>query len=118
MASFPALKTGAVAQYPSDRTRTYSTQVFRFLDGNEQRFRGFSAPLKRWAIRLELLDERELGGLEEFFVEQDGQAGKFAFTDPWDGTVHENCSFEGDIMNSDYRARGDGRTSLVVKENH
>jgi hypothetical protein len=118
MASFPALKTGVVAQYPSDRTRRFSTQVFRFLDGGEQRFAGFGAPLKRWLIRLELLDETELGGIEDFFVEQGGRAGTFTFTDPWDGMVHANCSFEGDTMTADYRGRGDGAASLIVKENH
>jgi phage-related protein len=117
VASFPALKTGVVAQYPSDRTRRFSTRVLRFLDGGEQRFAGFSTPLKRWLIRLELLDESELAGIEDFFVEQGGQAGTFTFTDPWDGTVHTNCSFEGDTMTADYRGRGDGAASVVVKEN-
>ena len=117
MASFPTLKTGVVAQYPSDRTRRLSTQVFRFLDGGEQRFAGFGAPLKRWLIRLELLDETELGGIEGFFAEQGGRAGTFTFTDPWDGTVHGNCSFESDTMTAEYRGRGDGAASVVVKEN-
>ena len=117
MANFPALKTGAVAQYPSDRTRRFSTQVLRFLDGGEQRFAGFGAPLKKWLIRLALLDETELAGLEEFFVEQGGRAGTFTFTDPWDGTVYPNCSFEGDTMTADYRGRSDGAASVVVKEN-
>jgi hypothetical protein len=117
VASFPALKTGAVAQYPSDRTRRFSTQVLRFLDGSEQRFRGFGGPLKRWLIRLELLDEAELATLEEFFVEQAGQAGTFSFSDPWDGTVYANCSFEGDVMTANHRGPGDGEASVVVKEN-
>lgn len=117
MASFPALKTGAVAQYPSDRTTRFSTQVLRFLDGGEQRFRVFGAPLKKWLIRLELLDDQELAGLEEFFAEQQGQAGTFSFTDPWDGTTHANCSFESGTMTADYRGRGDGVASIVVREN-
>jgi phage-related protein len=117
VANFPTLKTGAVAQYPADRTRRFSTQVLRFLDGSEQRFAGFGAPLKRWVIRLELLDEAEMAGLEEFFVEQGGRAGTFAFTDPWDGTVHANCSFESDVMTGDYNGSNDGAVSVVVKEN-
>ena len=55
--------------------------------------------------------------LEEFFVEQGGQAGTFTFTDPWDGTVYANCSFEGDTMTADYRGPRDGAASVVVKEN-
>ena len=117
MASFPALKTGALAQYPSDRTKQFSTLRYRFLDGSEQRFPGFGAPLRRWVIRLELLDEGELARLEEFFIEQGGRAGSFSLTDPWDGAVHANCSFESDAMTADYREAGDGRTSIVVKEN-
>lgn len=117
MANFPTLKTGAVAQYPSDRTKRFSTQVLRFLDGKEQRFRGYGAPLKRWLIRLEQLDEAEMAGLEQFFIEQGGRAGVFAFTDPWDGTVYATCSFEGDTMTAEYRGQGDGGTSVVVKEN-
>ena len=116
MASFPLLKTGAVAQYPADRTGRFSTRVLRFLDGGEQRFAGFGVPLKRWLIRLELLDDTELATFEEFFVAQGGRAGVFTFTDPWDGTVHLNCSFEDDVMTAEYRGRGDGAASLVVKE--
>ena len=117
MANFPSLKTGAVAQYPSDRTQRFSTQVHRFLDGSGQRFRGFEAPLKRWLIRLELLDDAELARLEGFFVEQSGRAGTFSFTDPWDGSVHANCSFESDAMTADYRGPRDGATSVLVREN-
>ncbi len=66
MATFPTLSTGAVAQYPSDRTRLFSTQVFRFLDGNEQRFQGYGSALRQWSIRLDLLDETELANLQKF----------------------------------------------------
>ena len=117
MASFPALKTGVVAQYPSDRAKRFSTHVLKFLDGSEQRFARFGAPLKRWLIHLELLDETELENLEEFFVEQAGQAGTFSFTDPWDGTVHANCSFESDAMTAGYNGPSNGVASVVVKEN-
>ena len=109
MANFPALKTGAVAQYPSDRQRSFSTQVFRFLDGSEQRFPGYGAPLRRWTIRLDLLDEAELTNLEEFFESEGGRAGSFSFTDPWDGTVYANCSFDGDELALHFAGRKRGR---------
>ena len=98
MANFPALKTGAVAQYGSDRTRQFSTQVLRFLDGSEQRFQDYGAPLWQWMIRLSLLDEAELTKLELFFEDEGGRAGNFSFTDPWDGTVYANCSFGNDDL--------------------
>jgi hypothetical protein len=117
MANFPALKTGVVAQYPSDRTRRFSTQVLRFLDGSEQRFRGYGAPLRRWTIQLDLLDEAELVNLRQFFDEQEGRSGIFSFTDPWDGTVYASCSFDTDELALEFRDIARGRTSVAVKEN-
>jgi hypothetical protein len=117
MASFPLLKTGAIAQYPSDRTRTFSTQVFRFMDGSEQRFPAFAAGLRQWTIRLDLLDEAEWETLQEFFVNEDGRAGSFSFTDPWDGTVYANCSFAGDTLAAEFQGPMKGVTQVIVKEN-
>jgi phage-related protein len=117
MASFPALKTGAVAQYGSDRTRQFSTQVLRFLDGSEQRFPGYGAPLLEWVIRLDLLDESELQSLEQFFEDEGGRAGTFSFTDPWDGTVYPSCSFGSDDLELKFEEVARGQTQIVVKEN-
>jgi hypothetical protein len=117
MAGFPALKTGAVAQYGSDRTRQFSTQVLRFVDGSEQRFPGYGAPLLQWTIRLDLLDELELANLEQFFEDEGGRAGTFSFTDPWDGTVYPNCSFAGDDLGLQFENVARGKTQIVVKEN-
>jgi Conserved hypothetical protein 2217 (DUF2460) len=117
MANFPALKTGAVAQYGSDRSRQFSTQVLRFLDGSEQRFPGYGTPLLQWVIRLDLLDESELTGLELFFEDEGGRAGDFSFTDPWDGTVYPSCSFAGDDLALQFQGVARGQTQVVVKEN-
>src|SRR6266446_6842804 len=114
MAMFPGLKTGAVAQYPADRERRFSTDVVRFVDGSEQRFAGFGAALRRWVIRLELLDESELTALAEFFQ---GRAGTFSFTDPWDGVVYPNCSFEADEIAVEFGGVARGKTTVVVREN-
>src|ERR1700691_4785459 len=116
MASFPALKTGAVAQYGSDRSRQFSTQVLRFLDGSEQRFPGYGTPLLQWVIRLDLLDEWELENLELFFENEGGRAGKFTFTDPWDGTVYASCSFGSDDLALGFEEIARGKTQVVVKE--
>jgi hypothetical protein len=115
--SFPTLKTGVVAQYPSDRTRQFSTTVLRFLDGREQRFRGYGAPLRKWTIRLELLDESELGVVSTFFEAQGGRAGLFSFTDPWDGAVYPNCSFGNDTLALQFGESARGKTSVTIQEN-
>src|SRR6266536_3044658 len=117
MASFPLLKTGAIAQYPSDRSKQCFTSVFRFVDGAEQRFQTGSSPLREWVIRLDLLDEGELTALEDFFLSQSGRFGSFAFTDPWDNTLYSDCSIDADELDLDFREWSRGAAQVVVKEN-
>ena len=117
MANFPVLKCGAVAQYPSDKTRSFSTRVLQFADGSEQRFPRFSADLKRWSIKLQLLDEGELQQMEKFLEDQAGRYGVFSFTDPWEGIVYQTCSFERDDVVGKYEGWSRGSTELLILEN-
>lgn len=117
MSTFPKLKTGAVTQYPTERSSSFSTHVVRFLDGSEQRFRETVTALKRWAIRLEALDESELNAVREFFRIQDGAAGSFHFVDPWDGTEYSDCSLEMEELVEISMDDSHGRTTVSVKEN-
>jgi phage-related protein len=117
MNTFPVLKTGAVMQYPAERDVRFSTQVVRFVDGSEQRFRQFGRPLQRWVIRLDKLDEYEMNTLREFFRIQNGAAGAFQFTDPWDETVYPNCSLQTDQMIETFQGPFEASTSLIVREN-
>ena len=117
MSDFPTLKTGATLQYPAQRATQFSTDVVRFVDGSEQRFRGYRSALRKWIIRLDLLDETELHVLREFFRTQGGAAESFRFTDPWDGTVYANCSLEGDEMAENLVEADKGNASLTICEN-
>ena len=117
MSDFPTLKTGAVLQYPAQKSIRFATGVLRFMGGSEQRFRDYQAPLRRWTIRLDLLDENELHVLRAFFRAESGAAGTFTFTDPWDGTVYLNCSFENHEMSEEILDEVRGTTALTVQEN-
>lgn len=117
MSNFPLLRTGAVLQYPATRHIQNSTYILRFLDGSEQRFRDYPSPARRWTVRLDLLDEGEMAALEAFLVSQQGQSGRFSFTDPWEGTVHANCSLENDVVPLEFTGLSRGSATLVVKEN-
>jgi hypothetical protein len=117
MASFPKLKTNAVMQYPARRHFQFSNQVIRFLDGSEQRYRDYGAALRRWIVRLDMLDEGELAALENFFIASQGKVGSFSFTDPWDGAEYSDCSLEGDEFQFELQAEMRGETELVVREN-
>jgi len=117
MSVFPALKTGAVLQYPAQRSVQFSTDVVQFMDGTEQRFQNYASPLHIWTVQLDLLDEEELHVLREFFLTEAGGAGDFSFTDPWDGTVYPSCSFATDEMQEALLDEAKGKTSLTVQEN-
>ncbi len=96
MGRFPKLKTGAVAQYPVVLEQRYATEVKKFLDCAEQRYRDLGAGRRRWVIQLEKLDETETARLARFFDEQQGRLGAFEFEDPWTGAVVTRCRFGED----------------------
>jgi len=117
MATFPTLKTGAVAQYPATKSIRFQNQTVRFLDGTEQRYRDAAGPLHQWVIRLSELDESEIAAFEQFFEDNQGRLGSFAFTDPWDGTQYANCSLTSDDLTSGSVAEMRLNTSLTIVEN-
>jgi len=116
MNSFPRLKTGAIFQYPATRALGYKTCVLKFVDGSEQRFREYAAPVKRWAVRLDLLDEAEMAALENFIASLEGRSGEFSFTDPWDETVYEHCGLAEDSPITEAGDLERGRAFLVIEE--
>jgi len=111
------MKTGAVMQYPAQRSVQFSTTALQFVDGSEQRFRAFRLPLHRWVIQISLLDQSELHEFQEFFRAMAGSAQNFAFTDPWDQTSYPSCSFGIDSMAAVLAGEWNGQTSLTVLEN-
>jgi hypothetical protein len=117
MATFPNLKTSAVAQYPARRAAAFQNQTVRFVGGREQRYRDSAGPLHRWEIALARLDEQEVGRLAEFFAANEGALGSFAFTDPWDGRIYPDCSLDSDTLECESVAEMRGATSLVIREN-
>ena len=116
MAEFPKLRTGAVLQYPGTRRLDFASEVLRFVDGSSQSFR-VSAALRRWEIRLDALDESEIAAIEQFFADNEGEFGSFAFTDPWDGTEYTDCSLEAKLLETQALGEMRSRTSLEIREN-
>jgi hypothetical protein len=116
MSTFPKLKTSAVMQYPAEKKLVCSTRVLQLLDGSEQRFREYERPIRRWIIRLNLLESQEWSELESFFLSMQGRAGSFTFTDPWDGTTYANCSLEEDRVRIDLLGEERAQLSLIVRE--
>jgi hypothetical protein len=114
MATFPVLKTGAIAQYPLDRGVSFSTQAVRFMDGSQQRFRLYGSGLRRWTLKLDQLDEQELAAVVAF-VEQQGNA-VFAFTDPVTGDSVPTCAISGEQFDATMTNEMSGQTTVVIQE--
>jgi hypothetical protein len=115
MATFPKLKTGTVAQYPSTRETRLLSESVRFLDGKFQRYRDSGAIRRRWVIELELLDEGEMAAIEEFLTAVQGGYTSFTFTDPWDGQDYPGCRLGDEVA---FMAKGEmqGSTILTVTQ--
>ncbi len=116
MAPFPLLSTGAVTQYSLPLVSGQGVQVIRFLDGSDQRFLTQSRLLRRWEIRLALLNEDELQQLELFFAAQQGQYSTFTFPDPISGTQVNNCRLGSSGFVTQYSGVDQGSTSFWVVE--
>lgn len=116
-ASFPNLKTSAVAQYPARRATVFQNETVRFVDGRKQRYRDCAGPLHRWEVELAQLDEGEIARLAEFFAENEGALGDFTFTDPWDGHVYPSCSLASDELECAALGEMSWATSLTIVEN-
>lgn len=115
MATFPILKTGAVAQYPSSREIVSRSRVMRFVDGSEQRFQT-EAAYRRWSIEFDLLDESEAAAVVTFAQQVQGMSQVFAFTDPWTGIVYPRCRLADDVVVLSLDGGHRARTRLSITE--
>ncbi len=117
MATFPLLKTGAVAQYPATKSLRFQNQIVRFVDGNEQRYRDSAGPLHQWIIRLDWLDETEMAAIEDFFLSNQGSFASFAFIGSLGRHILSELQLASDQLQLTSVAELHGRTSVTVTEN-
>jgi hypothetical protein len=115
--TFPLLRTNAVMQYPATREFSFADTIIYFVDGSQQCYRESAGPLRRWLIRLDLLDETEIASLESFFGANQGCYASFSFTDPWDSTEFPDCSIDQDSFEFMLSGEGRAQTALIVKQN-
>lgn len=116
MASFPALRTGAVAQYPMSTSARFETRVLRFMDGREQRIRLRGNPERRWLVRLALLDDGELTSVCEFVATVQGSSQEFEFTDPATLLVYPRCRLAADEVTLMSDGPETARTEIEIVE--
>ncbi len=116
MAMFPLLNSGAVTQYPAPQVTGQSVDVIRFIDGADQRYLTQGRQLRRWEIRLDLLNGSEIQQIESFFTGQAGDYSTFAFPDPFSGANVPNCRMGAPALLTEYTAVDTASTSFWVIE--
>ena len=116
MASFPALRTGAIAQHPFERAGQMMVESNRFLDFSRQAYRDAASIRRTWTVRLDLLDAGEIARLKAFFEQQQGRYGTFTFIDPVDSSVHNACSFANDIFTQHQSDETSNQSTLTIYE--
>jgi hypothetical protein len=118
MLTFPALGTGAVAQYPLPISYTSPVEIIRFIDGTDQRFMARGKMLRTWHIQLSFLNEDEISQMEQFFESLEGQYSPFAFPDPYSGQTVPNCRMGESSLVTDYLSEDlSSLTFWVVESN-
>lgn len=114
--SFPRLKTGALIQYPTAQELALPVETVRFLDMGRQAFVDSRDSLRRWRLRLHLLDDSEVAAVAEFFTAMRGSLGRFDFEYPETGEVVANCRFDDDELALSSSGEMNGQTVLMVRE--
>ena len=115
MATFPTLlKTGAIAQYPLNRVVSLSTLAVQFLDGSRQTYQLSGTGLRRWELKLDLLDETEVSAVIAF-AEQIG-TGTFSFTNPVTGETAAKCVIADEQLETSLINELHGMARLEIQE--
>ena len=98
MASFPTIRSGAVALYPLARGTERKTRVIKFIDDSEQRWRQ-APPLASFLLEFTDINSRDLSTLRVFWVTTKGRVDK-----TWDftilGTTYSHLGFDSDIFSA------------------
>jgi hypothetical protein len=116
MERFPKLKTGAAAQYPSQREARHATETRRFLDATEQRYRDFAGAKRSWRLRLNQLTSTELSEIRDFFFRMKGSQTDFEFEDPWTEAIVSPCRFGQDALTDHLGSENSESLSVTIRE--
>ncbi len=93
---FPQLTSGAVAQYPIRKTKTFRTVTNQMMDGNTLQFADGTGSHMLWTLEYAELDSVDIQQLKAHFTGCVGPFRGFTFIDPSDNML----SWSGDLTNS------------------
>ncbi len=79
---FPQLATGALTQFPIEKSTSYRTIVNQMEDGSRVVLADPNAGTMRWNLSYVGLSDAESDAIAEFFLAMEGRLGSFTFFDP------------------------------------
>jgi hypothetical protein len=84
---FPQLSTGAIGQYPIQKSRVSRTVVNESTDGFTFKLADSNAVAVEWTLKFTTLSDAERDALALLYQNVEGQLGSFTFLDPTDNLL-------------------------------
>jgi hypothetical protein len=82
MLAYPQLASGALTQFPAQKTRNPRTVVNALADGRSIKLADPPGEITEWQLQYAGLSDQEAAALEQFFEATEGSLGIFTFLDP------------------------------------
>src|ERR1035438_7018753 len=82
MAAYPQLGSGALSQFPVQKTRRARTVVNQASDGSTIKLADPAGAVTEWQLRYTDLSDAEAAALRAFFDSAEGTLNGFTFLDP------------------------------------
>jgi hypothetical protein len=103
MQVYPQLGSGALSQFPVQKTRRTRTVVNRAADGSTIKLADPAAEVTEWLLTYADLSDEEAAALRTFFDAMEGTLNEFTFLDPtgnllaWSGQL-DNSAWQADPL--------------------
>jgi hypothetical protein len=101
MASYPQLGSGALSQFPVQKTRRARTVVNRAADGSTIRLADPTAEVTEWMLTYTELSDDEAAALRAFFVAAEGTLNGFTFLDPAGNLLAWSDQLDNEVWQKD-----------------
>jgi hypothetical protein len=101
MPIYPQLATGALCQFPVQKTRRSRTVVNRSADGSTIKLADPASEITEWQLDYCDLSDGEIAALRDFFVAVEGTLTGFTFLDPTGNLLSSNNQLDAQVWQKD-----------------
>ena len=101
MLVYPQLATGALCQFPLQKTHRRRTVVNRAADGSEIKLADPAYDITQWRLQYVDLSDQEAQALADFFSATEGSLNGFTFVDPAGNLLSSTDELSGQVWQKD-----------------